>query len=48
MSFGTCEVSVSIKDSTVNDLIVANKNIQKLKSEKLVLQYTNLGNVGAH
>ena len=48
MSFGTCEVSVSIKYSTVNDLIVANKNIQKLKSEKLVLQYTNLGNVGAH
>ena len=48
MSFGACEVSVSIKDSTVNDLIVANKNIQKLKSEKLVLQYTNLGNVGAH
>ena len=47
-SFGACEVSVSIKDSTVNDLIVANKNIQKLKSEKLVLQYTNLGNVGAH
>ena len=48
MSFGTCEVSVSIKESTFNDLIVANKNIQKLKSEKLVLQYTNLGNVGAH
>ena len=42
MSFGACEVSVSIKDSTVNDLIVANK---KLKSEKVVLQYPNLGNI---
>ena len=27
MSFGVCEISVSIKDSTVNDLIVASKNI---------------------
>ena len=45
MSFGSCPVSVSIKDSTVNALIVANKNIQKLKSEKVVLQYPNLGNV---
>ena len=45
MSFGACEVSVSIKDSTVNDLIVANKNIRKLKSEKVVLQYPNLGNI---
>ena len=45
MSFGACEVSVSIKDSTVNDLIVANKNIRELKSEKVVLQYPNLGNV---
>ena len=45
MSFGACEVSVSIKDSTVNDLIVANKNIRKLKSEKVVSQYPNLGNV---
>ena len=48
MSFGACEVSVSIKDSIVNDLIEANKNIQKLKSENVVLQYPNLGNVGAH
>ena len=45
MSFGACEVSVSIKDSTVNDLIVASKNIRKLKPEKIVLQYPNLGNV---
>ena len=45
MSFGACEVSVSIKDSTVNDLIVANKNMRKLKSEKVVLQYPNLGNI---
>ena len=45
MSFGACEVSASIKDSTVNDLIVANKNIRKLKSEKVVLQYPNLGNI---
>ena len=43
MRFGACEVSVSIKDSTVNDSIVANKNIRKLKSEKVVLQYPNLG-----
>ena len=45
MSFEACEISVSIKDSTVNDLIVANKNIRKLKSEKGVLQYPNLGNI---
>ena len=48
MSFGACEASVSIKDSTVNDLIEANKNVRKLKSENVVLQYPNLGNVGAH
>ena len=45
MSFGACEVSVSMKDSTVNDLIVANKNIRNLKSENVILQYPNLGNV---
>ena len=36
MSFGACEVSVSIKNSTVNDLILVNKNMQKLKSERVV------------
>ena len=45
MRFGVCEVSVSIKDSTINDLIVANKNIRKLKSERVVLQYPNLPNI---
>ena len=45
MSFGACEVSVSIKDAKVNDLLVANKNIRKLKSEKVYLKFPNLGNI---
>ena len=45
MSFEACEVSISIKPSTVNDLVVTNKNIRKLKSEKVVLHYPNFGNV---
>ena len=39
MRFGACEVSVSIEDSTVNDVIVASKNIQKLNT--LILEISN-------
>ena len=34
MSFGAYEVSVSIKDSTVNDLMVANKEYPKVEVRK--------------
>ena len=45
MSFGACEVSVSIKDATINDLLLANKNIRKMKSERVSLKFPNLGNI---
>ena len=35
MSFGACEISTSIKDTTISDLIHANKSIRRLKAEKI-------------
>ena len=45
MSFGACEISTSIKDATVSDLIHANKNIRRLKAEQIALQFPNLGSI---
>ena len=42
MGFGACEVSTSIKDAQIGDLLNANKNIRKLKSQQIVLQVPNL------
>ena len=42
MGFGACEVSTSIKDAQIGDLLNANKNIRKLKSQQIVLQLPNL------
>ena len=42
MGFGACEVSISIKDAQIGDLLNANKNIRKLKSQQIVLQVPNL------
>ena len=35
ISFGACEVSTSIKDAQIGDLVNANKNITKLKSKMI-------------
>ena len=45
VSYQACEVSKFIKDATINDLKIANKNIQKLRSTEVVLQFPNLGNL---
>ena len=45
MSFGPCEISTSIKDATISDLIHANKNIRILKAEKISLQFPDLGSI---
>ena len=45
MSFGACEISTSIKDATISDLIHANKNIRKLKAEQIPLEFPNFGNI---
>ena len=42
MSFGACEVSISIKDAQIGDLVNANKDIRKLKSQQILLQFPNL------
>ena len=41
MSFGACEVSTLIKDAQISDLVNANKNIRKLKSQQILLQFPN-------
>ena len=45
MSFGACEISTSIKDTTISDLIYANKNIRRLKAEQIALQFPNLRSI---
>ena len=45
VSYQECEVSTSIKDATINDLKIANKNIRKLKSTEVVLPFPSLGNL---
>ena len=42
MSFGACEVSTSMKDAQISDVLNANKNIRKLKSQQILLQLPNL------
>ena len=45
MNFGACEVSMSEADAKIGDLGKGNKYIRKLKSEKVSLQFPNLGNI---
>ena len=45
VSYQMREVSASIKDATINDFKIANKNIRKLKSTEVVLQFPSLGNL---
>ena len=45
ISFDCCQVSVSCKDATIEDLFKANQNVKKLKSEHVSLQYPNLGSL---
>ena len=43
ISFDSCQVSVSCKDATIEDLFKANKSVKKLKSEHVSLQYPKPG-----
>ena len=45
ISFDSCQVSVSCKDTTIEDLFKANESVKKLKSEHVSLQYPNLGSL---
>ena len=45
MAYSACEVSVSIKDATINDLIQANKYIRKAKSESSGIRIVDLENI---
>ena len=45
MAYNACEVSVSIKDATINDLKQANKYIRKAKSESSGITIVNLENI---
>ena len=45
MSFGACEISTSIKDATISNLIHSNKNIRRLQAEQIALQFPNLGSI---
>ena len=42
ISFGAFQVSTSIQDAQIGDLVNANKNIRKLKSHQIWLQFPNL------
>ena len=39
MSFGVCKVNVSVIDAKINDQVIANKYIHKLKSKKVLLKF---------
>ena len=45
LSFGDCEVSVSIKNGNIGDLITANKYIRKLKDEDVEISIPCLGDL---
>ena len=45
MAYNACEISVSIKDATINDLIQANKYIRKAKSKNVSLKIVDLENL---
>jgi hypothetical protein len=45
IAFDTCEISTSVKDATVSDLIRANKTINKIKSESVLLTFPVLGDL---
>ena len=45
IAYNACEVRVSIKDVTINDLIQANKYISKVKSESSSIKIINLENL---
>ena len=45
VAFGARQASIGATDGTVNDLQAANKVLQKLLSEEVVLNFKNLGNI---
>ena len=45
IAYNACEVSASIKDATINDLIQASKYIRKPKSESALIEIVDLENL---
>ena len=45
ISFDSCQVSVSCKDATIEDLFKAKESVKKLKSQHVSLQHPNLGSL---
>ena len=45
MAYSACEVNVSTKTTTIIDLMKANKNIRKLKSECLSLKIVDVEDI---
>ena len=45
IGYNACEISVSIKDATINDLTQANKYLRKSKSESALIKIVDLENL---
>ena len=45
MSLGACKLNASVADAKISDLAKVNKYIRKLKLQKVLLQFPNLGNI---
>ena len=45
IAFDTCQISVNMHKATIKELYTANKTINKVRSEKLVLKFTDIGDV---
>ena len=45
ISFSACDVSMSLKDATIQDIFTANKVLKKLKSDKVTLFYPEIGKI---
>ena len=43
LAHDTCEISTSVKNATVEDVMQANKVIKKAKSDKVRLRFRDLG-----
>ena len=45
ISFGTCQASITYKDSTIKTIIAVNKTIRKLQNEEFDLKFVDLGDL---
>ena len=45
MSLGACKLNASVADAKISNLAKVNKYVRKLKLQKVLLQFPNLGNI---